>query len=85
MARGWESKSVEDQIREREEQLSKRPREKQTPEELERQVRRESLLMARTRTLSSLQMACGGRYRAHLEQVLLDLDRQLGEEGGIGE
>jgi hypothetical protein len=85
MARGWESKSVEDQIQEREAQASKSPsQEKLTPEELERRARRESLLMARTRTLSSLQSACGGRYRGHLEQVLADLDRQLGELDGGG-
>ncbi len=81
MARGWDSKSVEDQIQEREAQASKPVQEKRTPEEIERRARRESLLMARTRTLSSLQAACGGRYRGHLEQVLADLDRQLEELG----
>jgi hypothetical protein len=82
MARGWESKSVEDQIQEREAQASKpSSQDKLTPEELERHAKRESLLMARTRTLSSLQAACGGRYRGHLEQVLADLDRQLAELG----
>ena len=79
MARGWDSKSVEDQIQEREANASKPLKEKLTPEEFERRTRRESLLMARTRTLTSLQTACGGRYRAHLEQVLADLERQLAE------
>jgi hypothetical protein len=83
MARGWESKSVEDQIQEREAaaSVSSTPR-KLTPEELERRNKRESLYMARTRTLTSLQTACGGRYRGHLEQVLADLDRQLAELDG---
>ncbi len=80
MARGWESKSVEDQIQEREAKASESsPQPKLTPEELQRRNRRETLLMARTRTLTSLQTACGGRYRGHLEQVLADLDKQLAE------
>jgi hypothetical protein len=80
MARGWESKSVEDQIQEREARISESlPPPKRTPEELQRRNKREAILMARTRTLTSLQTACGGRYRGHLEQVLSDLDRQLTE------
>ena len=83
MARGWESKSVEDQIQEREAKVSESsPQQKPTPEELQRRNRREGILMARTRTLTSLQSACGGRYRGHLEQVLADLDKQLAELGG---
>ena len=82
MARGWESKSVEDQIQEREAQTSEPSKPKLTPEELVRRNKREGILMARTRTLTSLQMACGGRYRGHLEQVLADLDAQLAELEG---
>ena len=80
MARGWERKSVEDQIQERDAKTSESfLQQKLTPEELQRRNKREGILMARTRTLSSLQAACGGRYRGHLEQVLADLDRQLAE------
>ena len=82
MARGWESKSVEDQIQEREAKTSQSPKEKLTPEQLQRRNKRESILMARTRTLTSLQAACGGRYRGHLEQVLADLDKQLADLEG---
>jgi len=78
MARGWESKSVEDQIQEREEAASRtESRPKLTPEEIQRQTRREGLLMVRTRTLMSLQSACDSRYRAHLERILADIDAQL--------
>ena len=76
MARGWESKSVEDQIQERE-SASKETRPRLTPEELQLQARREGLQMVRTRTLMSLQGTCDARYRAHLERVLADVDAQL--------
>jgi hypothetical protein len=77
MARGWESKSVEDQIQEREAAASSASHSKLSPEEVELKTRREGLQMARTRTLSSLQSACDARYRSHLERVLADLDAQL--------
>ena len=77
MARGWESKSVEDQISARETDSQERSLPRPTPEEQQRRARRESLQMVRTRTLSSLQAACDSRYRAHLERVLADLDAQL--------
>ena len=77
MARGWESKSVEDQIQEKQEAAANASRAQLTPEEAQLQAKREGLQMARTRTLSSLQTVCDARYRAHLERVLADLDAQL--------
>ena len=77
MARGWESKSVEDQISEREMALEEVSRRKPNPEALQVQARRDGLHMVRTRTLVSLQGACDPRYRAHLERVLADLDTKL--------
>ena len=81
MARGWESKSVEDQISERESAGDDQARPKRSPEEIERQSKREGLELARTRTLASLQGACGAKYRGHLERVLADLEKQL---AGLG-
>ena len=78
MARGWESKSVEDQINAREEAAQENQgRSKRTPEELELKAKLDGLQMVRTRTLASLQTACDSRYRAHLERVLADIDAQL--------
>jgi hypothetical protein len=78
MARGWESKSVEDQIQARESQVSSlKP--KLTAEEVQRLSRRDGLLAVRTRTLTSLQTVCDARHRAHLERVLADLEKQLAE------
>jgi hypothetical protein len=82
MARGWESKSVEEQINERESTRTQPPNaRKQTPEEQQRSVKREGLLLSRTRTLAALQACCDARYRGHLERVLADLDRQLSNLG----
>jgi hypothetical protein len=77
MARGWESKSVEDQINARETVPDVQGRPKRTPQELELQAKLDGLQMVRARTLASLQTACDSRYRAHLERVLADLDAQL--------
>lgn len=77
MARGWESKSVEEQITAKEAASPEPPRHRPSPEELQRRAKCEGLHMARTRTLASLQSTCDSRYRAHLERVLADLDVQL--------
>jgi hypothetical protein len=84
MARGWESKSVEDQISARETDSPERYRPKLTPEQLQLRAKREGLQMVRTRTLISLQATCDLRYRAHLERILADVDAQLSalESGG---
>lgn len=79
MARGWESKSVEDQIQEREAAKAPASGPQATPEEVQRRAKHEGLLMARTHTLTSLQTACDRRYRGHLEKVLADIDAQIAE------
>ena len=76
MARGWESKAVEDQQLESESR--RRPRTSAadtstaapTPE-------RATLLLARTRALGDLQLACAPAHRAMLEQAIRDLDARL--------
>jgi hypothetical protein len=77
MARGWESKSVEDQqeaaARERAVQKAPAP----TPDQQMRAQQRESLRLARARTLATLQTACQPRHRAMLEEQLAHVDAQL--------
>ena len=83
MARGWESKSVEDQIQEREAASERAGRPKLTPEEAHIQSQRDGLQMIRTMTLNKLQAACSARHRAHFERILTDIDaklRALGEQ-----
>ena len=77
MARGWESKSVEDQISEREAQ-SQAPREvKRSQAEIDQQSKREGMLLARSRTVAALEAAHDGRYRALLQRTLEHLDAEL--------
>jgi len=79
MARGWESKSVEDQISQKESQSNKPPVSKFTPDQVAHLKKREGLLLARTRTLSDLESVRGDRHRALLERTLAHLDSQLVE------
>jgi hypothetical protein len=77
MARGWESKSVEDQMDAAEVARAAAAKKKLTPEEMERQTKRDGLLLSRTRTLNALQGACDARYRTLLETTLAHIDQEL--------
>ena len=75
MARGWESKAVEAQQDAAETRRPSGPR--VTPEDAARQAERATLMLARTRALADLQLACAAAHRALLEQAIADLDRRL--------
>jgi len=77
VARGWESKSVEEQINER--QAESESPEKQEPgrRETEQRTRREGIRLARSRTLTALESTHDDRYRALLERTLAHLDSEL--------
>ena len=77
MARGWESKAVDDQIAEAEARKATREAPPVTAAERERARQRETLLLNRARTLQSLQAACNAQHRAMLEATLADLDARL--------
>jgi len=78
MARGWESKSIEDQIAEREALAGAREKGPvRTPEEMARDTQRQSLQLARARALQDLQSACDRRHRALLETTIEHLDAEL--------
>ncbi|SPE44980.1 conserved hypothetical protein [Candidatus Sulfotelmatobacter sp. SbA7] len=85
MARGWESKSVEQQQEEMAEQR-KSARERSAgalisptppPKEQQRNRKREGLLLSRGRLTQQLQAASHPRHRQMLEQAIAELDRQL--------
>jgi hypothetical protein len=76
MARGWESKSVEEQQQESARD-SKRTRPAVSAEEAARRTKRDTLMLARTGALGQLQHACAPAHRAMLEQAIADLDRQI--------
>jgi len=76
MARGWESKSVEEQQSEAAEK-SAQPRVKLSPEAAARTRERENLRLARQRILQQLEQAQNARHRKLLQDTLADLDRKL--------
>ncbi len=76
MARGWESKSVEQQQEEMSEQ--RKPAHGQiSPDGQQRNRKREGLLLSRGRLTQQLQAASHPRHRQMLEQAIAELDRQL--------
>ena len=78
MAKGWESKSVEDQIQNTENQPNHDNRRKQlTPDQMEAHRRREVLLLSRARVERDLNASQNPRYRDQLTRALADLDAQI--------
>ena len=76
MARGWESKSVEQQQEEHLEQ-PKGSHPVVSAEQQERKRKREGLALSRKRLAQQLEAASHPRHRHMLEAALADLDRQL--------
>lgn len=76
MARGWESKSIEQQ---QEEMASSRQPVRATIPLSQQQSnrKRDGLLLSRQRLAQQLQTACNPRHRQMLEQAIADLDAQL--------
>jgi hypothetical protein len=80
MARGWESKSIEQQQEERSEQRSEQRNSHRvplSPAEQQRNRKRDGLLLSRERLAQQLQAAVNPRHRQMLEQSIAELDRQL--------
>lgn len=75
MARGWESKSVEAQ--QAAAQAPRAAKDKVSPAEAAKQAQRATLMLARTRALADLQMACAAAHRAMLERAVADLDERI--------
>ena len=76
MARGWESKSVEQQQEEMSEQR-KSARTPISPAEQQRNRKRDGLLLSRQHLTQQLQAASNPRHRQMLERAMAELDRQL--------
>jgi hypothetical protein len=80
MARGWESKGVEDQIQEAEERARRagEPPVDESPEARARRQRRETLRLSRARTLDQLEHATKGAHREMLQRTLraIELERE---------
>jgi hypothetical protein len=76
MARGWESKAVEQQ---QEEAASSKAVAKAalSPEQVVAEQRRRTIELSRQRILRQLLVACNPRHRQMLEKALADLDAKL--------
>lgn len=80
MARGWESKGVEEQIEARERRRETAPSAADA-ERLAIESARESLELSRTRVLQDLAAAHNENYRALLRRSLAYLDEKLAKLG----
>jgi hypothetical protein len=76
MARGWESKSIEEQQAEAV-STPKPTKPPMTPAQIDSQRRRQSLMLSRQHVLQQLEAARSPRHRAILQRALADLDTQL--------
>lgn len=76
MARGFESKSVESQ---QTPPLERSSRERESPEQIERRSKRESLEMSRRRVQGELAASKSDVHRQALENALRYLDDELGK------
>ena len=80
MARGWESKSVEEQ----QSQASMAPtgsRQQLTPEQMDRRREHDTLNLARKNLLNQLQTTKNERHRQMLEKALAELDHRITQVG----
>jgi hypothetical protein len=77
MARGWESKAIEDQVAASEAEKEAKAKPSLTAAEIERKTRKNSLQLSRVRTLKDLESAHNKGYRALLERTLAHLDAEL--------
>jgi len=75
MARGWESKSVEEQQSVAANQAE--PKQRLTPEQAALKQAREALELSRRRVLQQLQSIQNPRHRQILESALSELDSRL--------
>jgi hypothetical protein len=78
VARGWESKSVEDQVAEAQAKAkdnSNKPN--LTPEELQKQQRRRGLELALLKTNADLAASTNDRHRQMLEAAKAELEKRL--------
>ena len=76
MARGWESKAVEDQIAAAEER-KRGPTPARTADEIDRDSRRQGLLLSRAKIMHDIDHARDVRHRAALQQALDYIDTQI--------
>ena len=81
MAKGWESKSVEEQMQDARVSDHGGPRKQLTAEQMEAHRQKEVLRLSRARVEKELAASQNPRYREQLTKALADLDEQLSRMG----
>jgi hypothetical protein len=84
VARGWESKSVAEQIDAAKARHGVEPKIRATAEQLEIERKCDSLLLQRTRMTQQIANCTDERYRKTLAEGLAFLEARLGELGWKG-
>jgi hypothetical protein len=86
MARGWESKAVEEQIQAQGPQLriNSDSRDPLTPAQSDARRRREVLVLSRVRVQTDIKASQQGRYQDQLHRALADLDAQISALKDVG-
>jgi len=79
MARGWESKSVEDQMDNAKADRDAQVKPRLSAEDRARHTRTQSLRLSRSRIVGLMDSTRSERYRAQLGRTLEELDAQLRE------
>lgn len=77
MARGWESKAIEDQISAAEAREEARAKQALTESEIQRRKRKEGLLLERARITREMQEGHKRRYLVLLERALEHVEAEL--------
>jgi len=79
MARGWESKAVEDQIEERKQKREQRPSDALSPAERQRKDKLASLQLSKSRLLDQLERATHPTHRSTLQNGLRAIEQEIEE------
>jgi hypothetical protein len=82
MARGWESKAVEEQVASAQHSRDQGTRSQSTRSDLQQLRRSESLLMERRRLLREMEQGQKKRYLVLLERALAHIDAELAKSDG---
>jgi hypothetical protein len=80
MARGWESKAVEDQVQQAEAaapEAKDKQKRQLTAAQIEVHRRREVLILSRVRVQQNLKVSSNPRYTEQLNRALADIEVQL--------
>ena len=77
MARGWDSKAIEDQQSAAEAEKSRQSRPELSAAEREVESRRQGLTLARATVVADLEAASDPRHRTMLDQALAHIDREI--------